>query len=272
MKNKFIFLLSIGLLLSNCQNAQMASPDTLQAEIEAPQTAPPPSPQTPDPVETDRKIIRTADYRYQVKNVEKSTEFIRNTTQTFGGFITQMNQSNDSYAIRNEFTIKVPADQFEAMLEALVQDAIFVNHKRISSEDVTSQFVDIEARLATKKAVRDRYIDILRNKTGEVKDVLEAEEKIRQIQEEIEAKEAQLRYLSAQVQYSTVELTIYQELEYRSEPKVYKESFWVKMSKSLGSGWQAFLSVLLFLIRLWPLLIVAGIAFWQRKRLFRRRT
>ena len=302
MKTKLILFSFLMFFGTACQNAPRNNADTptekmtemsdmevmadmdVYDDIEIPEDIPPsppppppppPVPQQqqvlPEPQTTSRKIIRTADYQYQVKEVEKSTTFIRNTTKTFDGFITQMNQRTDSYAIRNEFTIKVPADQFEALLEALLQDAIFVNHKRINSEDVTSQFVDIEARLSTKKAVRDRYMDILRTKTGNVRDVLDAEDRIRRIQEEIEAKEAQLRHLSGQVKYSTIHLSIYQELEYRNEPKVYKESFWVKMSKSLGAGWQAFLAIILFLVRIWPVLIVAGLVIWQRKRIFRRR-
>lgn len=215
-----------------------------------------------------RKIIRTAEVQFQVKHVDKSTEYIKNAVATFQGFIAQMEQSNDKYAIKNSFVIKVPAEKFESLIDALHQEAIFVNYKKIKSNDVSTEFIDIEARLATKKAVRDRYTDILRNKTGAVKDVLEAEEKIRQIQEEIEAKEARLRYLKAQIRFSTIYLDIYQKVEYRSEPIVYKESFVGKLLKGLDNGWQALLSVLLFFINLWPLLLVGGILFWRRKQIY----
>lgn len=219
---------------------------------------------------TSRKIIRTADVKFQVKDVEESTEYIKNAVATFQGFIAQMEQKNDNYSIQNHLVIKTPSTQFEPLLEALNQEAIFVNYKKIKSSDVSSEFIDIEARLATKKAVRDRYIDILRNKTGTVKEVLEAEEKIRQIQEEIEAKEARLRHLQAQVRLSTIHLKIYQKVEYRSEPIVYKESFVGQFFNGLNNGWQALLNVLLFFINLWPLILIVGLLFWRRKQIYQR--
>ena len=52
----------------------------------------------------------------------------------------------------------------------------------------TEEFVDIESRLKTKREIRDRYIQILRDKTGSISDVLEAEEAIRTITEELKQK------------------------------------------------------------------------------------
>ena len=267
--NRIFLLVFCLLLLTHCQN------DSLNARLESYSPAVPAdkaNQQDNDEYQIgseDRRIIRTAEFRYQVADVAKSTEYIKNVVSTFQAFITQMNQSNSNYSIDNYFIIKTPSDKFESLLTALEEEAIFVNYKRIKSQDITEEFVDIEARLKTKREVRDRYIDILRNKAGDVKDILDAEEKIRIIQEEIEAKEGRLRYLQAQVNYSTIYLEIYQKVEYRTQPVVFKESFWGKIKTNFLQGWNALLSFLLFFVNIWPLLLIGLFLLWRRKRIFR---
>ena len=150
-----------------------------------------------------RQLIKTADYRIQVENVDKSTTNIQRYTQQFGGIISNMNLTSDSYQIQNNITILVPNQNFEALLEGITQDATYINHKSINTTDVTEEFVDLEARLATKKRVRDRYTDLLRSKAGTLDEVFAAEEKIRVLQEEIEAKEGRLHYLQEKVSNSS---------------------------------------------------------------------
>jgi len=70
-------------------------------------------------------------------------------------------------------------DKFDAFLTAIEAESIYTDYKNINSNDVTEEFTDITIRLKTKKEVRDRYIDILRNKAKTVKDILDAEDKIR---------------------------------------------------------------------------------------------
>ena len=217
-----------------------------------------------------RKVIRTADYRFQVEDVEKSTDYIKNVVATFSGYISKMDQSADSHSIANSMEIKLPTSQFDDFLNTIIEESIFTNFKRINTKDVTLEYVDIQARLSTKKIVRDRYASILRDKAGKVHEVLEAEEKIRAIQEEIEAKEAQLKYLQQQVRFSSIQLEIYQKVKYRTEPIVYEDSFPGKLKASFSGGMKLFSGLLLFLVRIWPLLLIGGaIIFWQRKRIFK---
>ena len=135
----------------------------------------------------------------------------------------------------------------------------------INSRDVTEEYVDLESRLKTKKEARDRYIEILRNKTGDVKDIIAAEDAIRKITEEIEAKEGRLRYLNDRIEFSLVEVSIYQAIE-RSLSKTYEASFGDKATSSFVKGWNFLLSLTLALVRIWPLLIFFTlIIIWKRK-------
>lgn len=217
-----------------------------------------------------RKIIKTVNYRIQVKEVKSSTKKVEQLVETHGGYISGMNLNNSSYEISNDLTIRVPQDKLEVLLEAIGTEAIYTNYRSEQANDVTAEFVDLEIRLKTKKEVRDRYIDILRNKAKTVEDVLNAEDKIRVIQEEIEAAEGRLKYLSNQVSLSTINLTIYQRVEHQFQPDTYHESFGSRMLNSLKGGWNLLQGLVLFFINIWPLVILFGLFFWQRKRIFAR--
>jgi hypothetical protein len=235
--------------------------------------SPPPSqpaqpknqPAKPDEAPIPRQIIKTANYRIQVKDVNKSSKKADELAQKHGGYISESALTNSSYEITNAITIRVPANRFDSLLDDLGGEAIFTQYKRISSQDVTEEYVDITTRLKTKKEVRDRYVDILRNKAKTVADVLQAEEQIRIIQEEIEAKEGRLRYLKDQVAMSTIHLELYQSIEYQPEPAAFHESFWSKLLTGLKNGWKLAQGIVLFFINIWPVVILGALIWWRRR-------
>ena len=264
------------------------------AEMEPPRTAEPPPPPAFEEYETSeeydqsvsekkaqdktqpqkkvtRKLIKTADYRIQVEDVNKSSQGIEATVSKFGGFISGTNLTNTLYSISNNITIRVPADQFEALLDAVGKEALFVNYKRINATDVTEEYLDIETRLNAKKTVRDRYIEILRNKAKTVEEILQAEAAILDVTEEIEAKEGRLKYLKDRVGLSTINLEIYQEVEAQEQPIVYRDHFGKKALRGLRNGWELIQSILIGLITIWPIVILVGVLIWQRRKIFPRR-
>jgi hypothetical protein len=127
----------------------------------------------------------------------------------------------------------------------------------------------LKAGCKQKKKVRDRYIDLLQNRTGKVSDIIEAEEAIRKITEEIEAQEGRLRYLNDRIKLSTVNLLIFQKVEYQAEPTVFKKSFLDKAQDALSNGWSIFVNLVLALLNIWPLIVLAFVVVWQRKRIRR---
>ncbi|MCF8245233.1 MAG: DUF4349 domain-containing protein [Saprospiraceae bacterium] len=212
-----------------------------------------------------RQIIKTANYRIQVKDVNASSRNATNLATKHGGYVSDSELTNSSYETTNILTIRVPATRFDSLLDDLGSEAIFTQYKRINSQDVTEEYVDITTRLKTKIAVRDRYVDILRTKAKTVRDVLDAEEQIRIIQEEIEAKEGRLRYLKDQVGMSTIRLELYQSIEYRPEPDVFHESFLSKLGSGLKNGWELMQGLVIGLVSIWPLVLLFGFFFWKRR-------
>lgn len=218
----------------------------------------------------NRKIIKKADCKMEVENVESSTERIRHAVAIQGGFVASMNLSATDNQYQNNIVLRVPDENFESLFNDIGKEAISVDYKRITSDDVTEQFVDNESRLKTKKEVKNRYADILRGKAKTVEEVLDTEEKIRKIQEEIDVHEGRLQYLSHKVDLSTISLNIYQLKPKEVEPVVAtipsSPSIGDEFKASFMTGWNFVLGSCLFLFQFWPLWIgLSFLLFWKGK-------
>lgn len=218
-----------------------------------------------------KQIIYRADMRIQVKNVDEAVAHIKSKLAASGAYIASSELTRDNTHIENRLVIRVPAKHFEHLLDAAGQEAAYVQYRNITSEDVTEEYVDLNIRLKNKKEVEQRYIDILRTKARTVKDVLEAEEKLRVIREEIESAEGRLRYLQSQVAYSTITLNCYQVVEFKAAPEQLKYSFWSELGESLKGGFGMIKSLLLGIISIWPVVLILVAVFWYIRRWHRRR-
>ncbi len=218
-------------------------------------------------VEIERKTIKTANIRFQVKDLIESTQRIEAIVDQYDGFVSGMSQNNSNYSINNEMTLRVPAESLDKFLNEIEKEAIHTHYKRIHVQDVTEEFVDKTSRLNTKKEVRDRYIAILRDKAKTVKDVLDAEEKIRVIQEEIEAIEGRLKYLNNQTTLSTVTIDMYEQIEYTKSPDTYEKSFFAKIADGFVNGWKLIQVIAVGLVNIWPIVLIALAVFLGRKRI-----
>jgi hypothetical protein len=171
-------------------------------------------------------------------------------------------------------TIRVPAPLLDSLMNAIAQNAEHVHYRNLQSQDVTEEFVDIETRLRTKKEVRDRYLDLLRNKAKTLSEVLDAEEKIRVLQEEIEAQEGRLKFLNDQIAMSTLTLELYQPTTFQREPEAVSYPFGARLIDNLKEGFRLLQSLVLGAIYLWPVWILAAIViiFWRRRRNLRKKS
>ncbi|WP_103071054.1 DUF4349 domain-containing protein [Aquimarina sediminis] len=215
------------------------------------------------------KIIKNGNCRLKVKNVEEATSLAKKIASKYKGYISDERFTNTNYTKENRFTIRVPQDLFDTVLDSICSFAEFVDHKNISTIDVTEEYMDISSRLKTKFEVKERYETILRTKAKTVEDILKAEEKLSQLQEEIESAQGRLKYLSNRVSYSTIQVDMYQTIIPKEEPVGYKPGFLDKAEEGLSFGWSVIENLTLLLFYIWPLLILGVAIFvyfkWIRK-------
>lgn len=260
---KIALLLFTSLLLGMCSNQSASSFDVKSApsttenlEIESPRTS---EPVTPPPLGSEpivsRKQIRTANLVIEVNNYNKSRKELENIIRRFNAEISQESELRQSYRIENNLVIRVQPQKLDSLIETIENIASEIDSKNISVEDVTRQYVDLESRLATKRAAIEQYKALLKN-AQTTSDVLEVHDKMNAMIEEVESAEAQLRVLRDQIQLSTLNLNMYQIF---NNIAARHEGFGSRLGNALSGGWQGLLSVLVGLIYLWPLLLTVGI-------------
>ncbi|MCW3104287.1 MAG: hypothetical protein JWO09_2727 [Bacteroidetes bacterium] len=201
------------------------------------------------------KIKKTADINLTVNDYKIARAAVAKIVAAGNGYISGENEQNTTYNITNSMIIRVPNRDFDAMVGNITAIDAHVNSKNIYTEDVTAQFVDITARLKSKKEVEKRYLDLLQ-KAAKVTDILEVEEQLRMIREEIEAKEGELKYLNDQVNYSTINLSLHQDFEFTPQDS---PGFFGRMATAFGNGWNSFLGFIVGIMYAWPLWIILAV-------------
>ncbi len=216
----------------------------------------------------DLKIIKSAKGRYKVANVKTITREIKKFTGNYNAYVSDLRFENDLYRIENRFTIKVPQQYFDVLMDSINNVVEFVEYENITTKDVSEEYVDLETRLKTKQEVKQRYETILRKNAITVEDILATEEKLRIIQEEIESAQGRLKFLTNKVAYSTIQIDLYETVSYKEEPESYSKTFLSKTKEGFGFGWDLIEGVVLGLIYLWPIVILGiMILIFVRKRL-----
>ena len=132
---------------------------------------------------------------------------------------------------------------------------------------MTDEYVDVKSRLNTKKEVHQKYVQLMRNKAKSIDEVIKAEEAIRHIQEEIEAREGRLRYLANKSSMSTIDLSVYSKINPQplSTAKApYLTALIGKLKNGFWNGIQIIEVVVLILLNFWPILILGTLFYWRR--------
>lgn len=204
----------------------------------------------------DIKIIKNANCKLNVQEAEKVTRQTKKLVIKHGGYISDERFTHTNYTKENRFIIRIPNNKFDVVLDSLSNWAQFVDYKNISTQDVTEEYVDVSARLKTKLEVKERYETILRQKAKTVEEILEAEHKIKEIQEEIEAAKGRLQYLTNKVSFSTIQVDLYETVIPKEEPNSYTPKFGDKAKKGFSFGWGLIKSFALLLFYIWPFMVV----------------
>jgi hypothetical protein len=154
-------------------------------------------------VEQDRMLIWTADLDIQVNNISNSVAKVTAFITTQKGFVERTMTTKDGSA---SMTLRVPAKILKSTMSSL-ETIGTVTLRNISAEDVTEKYVDIDARLKNKIALRDRLKQLL-DKATAVKDILSIETELNRVQSDIDSMTAQIKSLKGRADYATIDLTL----------------------------------------------------------------
>lgn len=214
---------------------------------------------------SDAKIIKTADIEFQTRDLEATYAKVRKTVSDQNGSFQSDNTGKRYNQVYRELVIRVPSENFEALVDGISSRVDYFDTKRISQKDVGEEFVDLKARLKAKRTLEERYLQLL-SKAKNVKEMLEIERELANIREEIEAKQGRLNYLQNQVSLSTVSLRFYKE----EVAVAAQASFGSKIANAIKGGWNGLLNFFIGLLYVWPFVLVLAAIFFIVRRYIKR--
>ena len=150
-----------------------------------------------------RVVVRRATLEVEVEEVAPAVERATRLTQAFEGYVENATTREDKTA---HLRIRVPASRLTETLDSLARLGK-VTGRSLSQDDVTAQSVDLEARVASFRAARDKLRELL-SRAVSVADAVAAQGELARVQAELDSLEGQLRTLQSSVALSDVTVTL----------------------------------------------------------------
>ncbi len=198
--------------------------------------------------EIERKIIKEGAITFETADVKATRQFILAAVAESGGYLAQDNAYDYDDKLQHQLILRVPADKFDQLLDKISASAKKLDSKNISAQDVTEEFIDVQARLKTKKELEARYLELLKQ-AKKVDEILNIEREIGTLRSDIESIEGRLKYLSDKVSFGTLTVTYYQKT-------TASFGFGSKFSQALRNGWTNLGWFAIGLTSLWPFLLL----------------
>lgn len=197
---------------------------------------------------TKRKIIRNANLALETSEPEVAKNKITSIAEAKDGLVFEATQSSSSNSARPRntvsMTLRVPSDKFNETLEEIRKSVDRVVTESVKGRDVTEEFIDIEARLKTKKALEERFLEIMKQSKS-VADALRVQRELANVRTEIERIEGRKRFLENQAIFSTIVLSLKTPTEISGSPT----GFFYELKEAVSDGFEAALAFVLFLVR-----------------------
>jgi len=214
---------------------------------------------TRTPVSSGPMIVRTADLQLTTKEFDKARAAVESILKKHRGYVGDLKVA-DTIGSGHTLTsvLRVPADQLDTTLAEL-KTLGRVTSESQSGQDVTSQYVDLQARLANSRNTEKRLTDLLSRRTGKLSDVLEVEQEVDRVRGEIEQMEAERKTMANQVTFATVNLTIAE--EYKAQLEAVPPATTTRLANAAVAGYKSLVDGLLDLT-LWLLTSGPTLLFW----------
>jgi Domain of unknown function (DUF4349)/Putative zinc-finger len=218
-------------------------------------------------------IVRAAALTVTTRDFDQARSLLDDIVKRHHGYVGELNVTTPAGTGGNfTATLRVPADQLEATLADLKRLGR-VESESQSGQEVTAQYVDLEARLSNARNTEERLSEVLRQRTGKLSDVLAVETEIARVRGEIEQMEAEKKTLANQVTFATISATVRE--DYEAQLQVVPPTTFGRLHNAAIAGYQdmaeAVVSTALFLLSHGPSLLLWGaLLFFPARALWRR--
>lgn len=255
----FLSLLLLTLIMSCSQSADStgfemakAGADMSQANEEMDQSG---------TLEIERKLIKEGWVEFETRDIAATRSSILAALEQYKGYVASDQENRYTGRISHTLTVRIPAENFDAFLQAATEGITQFDSKNINVRDVTEEYVDITARLKTKKQLEARYMELL-GEANDVSEMLEVEKQLGQLRADIESIEGRLKYLENKVSLATLNITFYERVPGETD-------FSSKFSDGFRNGWQNLIWFFVGLVNIWPFVViflVLGYLVWRWRK------
>ncbi len=227
---------------------------------------------------SQRKVIYHADVQLEVKDFHETQRELETKAKEFGGYIVESSSSEYDSHLSGSMTFRIPEGRFQQFIDAAENSASKMMDRNVTGRDVTEEYVDLESRLRSKKAVEVRLLAFMEEaeNTG---DLLKISKELDAVQEEIEQLAGRLQFLQNQTAYATVTIYMGEGIKVMEQGDL---NTWERVEKQFTRNINFLMSffsgVAVVLIGNIPALILtgllaaAGFAVYRKLRLKERRT
>lgn len=253
--------------LEQLSELQSAPPVMFKGELQGQST------EQNGPIANGPMILRTADLSLITKEFDKARANLEAILKRHRGYVGELKAGGSTGSGRTlTATLRVPADQLDATLTE-IKTLGRVESESQSGQDVTSQYVDLQARLTNARNTEQRLTDLLRDRTGKLSDVLAVEQELDRVRGEIEQMEAERKTMSNQVSFATLNATISE--DYKAQLQVVPPSTSTRLSNAAVDGYRSMVDgvvdLALFLLSDGPsLLLWAAILFMPARMVWKK--
>lgn len=222
------------------------------------------------PVQDGPRVIRTAQLAVEVRNgtFDRSIDSVFGIATGLGGYISGSSAATDSGALRSgSITFLVPADKFDAAISE-VRALGTVQNLVIGGQDVSAQYVDLQARLANEEAQRNAMLALL-GQAKTVNEIIAIQNQLGQITGQIEQLKGQIAYFDHATTYSTVSVSIH-EAAVAFKPQTDSWGFLTALSQGLHGFVSTLDYILVGVGYAGPILVLLGLfgLAWRFRRRF----
>ncbi|MBI4235813.1 MAG: DUF4349 domain-containing protein [Chloroflexi bacterium] len=156
---------------------------------------------------SDRLIIRNGQISLVVADLDASLQAVTSLAPELGGFVVNSNRSGQEGSAFAQITIRVPSEKFDLALERLRRVGQRVESESTQSQDVTEEYVDLQARLRNLQATEKQFVTLL-DRANTVEDVLKVQRELGNVRSEIERLQGRIQYLERSGAYSLITVSL----------------------------------------------------------------
>ena len=218
----------------------------------------------------DKRIQRNANLNIEVKNINESIDKLNNIISSFGGEIISSNKGGFDYGQPYaNIRLRVSSENLDSVLFEFKKLSSKVISENIYTNDVSEEFIDIEARLKIMKSTENRFNDLL-SKSEKIEEIIQVEKELMRIRGDIESLEGRLNYLTKTTDTSEINLNLNEQIPITGESWKINEEFKEAFKNLLGfakSLTNFAINVIVFI----PVILVAGILVFLLRKYIKNR-